>query len=46
MTDAIYFDEILCMNCDSRSSVEQGINTCPNCLTEGMNVWAETEENS
>jgi len=45
MNDTIYFDKILCMNCDAISEIPQGENTCPNCLTKGMNVWAEEEEN-
>lgn len=45
MIDTIYFDKILCLACDSISDIPQGENTCPNCLTTGMNVWAEREEN-
>ena len=36
-------DLIKCLACDTVSEVEPAENTCPNCLTEGENVWAEEE---
>jgi len=37
-------DLIKCLWCDAISEVDPGDNVCPNCLTEGMNVWADDED--
>lgn len=36
---------ILCLWCSEISEVQPAENTCPNCNTTGMNVWADREEN-